>query len=96
MWSAGAVNALAEQTERLVALFAALGDPVRLELVLLVHNQARPAGDLAGVMDLAASTVSHHLRMLVRAGVLSEERRGRERWYRLQPAVAEVLEAARV
>jgi len=38
---------------------------------------------------------AHHLRVLVRAGAMSERRRGRERWYALAPEVEGILEAAR-
>jgi DNA-binding transcriptional ArsR family regulator len=64
--------------------FAALGDPVRRELV------ARLAGGPARVVDLAADhaisrpAISRHLRVLAEAGIVEAEDRGRERHYRLR------------
>jgi DNA-binding transcriptional ArsR family regulator len=64
--------------------FAALGDPVRRDLV------ARLAGGPARVVDLAADhaisrpAISRHLRVLAEAGIVDAEDRGRERHYRLR------------
>jgi DNA-binding transcriptional ArsR family regulator len=64
--------------------FAALGDPVRRDLV------ARLAGGPARVVDLAADhaisrpAISRHLRVLAEAGIVEAEDRGRERHYRLR------------
>ena len=67
-----------------VDAFAALGDPVRRDLV------ARLAGGPARVVDLAADhaisrpAISRHLRVLAEAGIVEAEDRGRERHYRLR------------
>jgi DNA-binding transcriptional ArsR family regulator len=64
--------------------FAALGDPVRRDLV------ARLAGGPARVVDLAADhavsrpAISRHLRLLSEAGLVTADDRGRERHYRLE------------
>jgi DNA-binding transcriptional ArsR family regulator len=95
MWVANAGASLYEQSDRLVALFAALGEPTRMELVLSVYDQRRTAGELTAALEQPAGTVSHHLRVLMRAGVLTVERRGRERWYGLAALGRDVLEAGR-
>lgn len=95
MWAASAGRSLYALSEQLVALFAALGEPTRTDLVIMVYEQERTAGELADGLELSKGTVSHHLRVLVQAGVLNAERRGRERWYSLLPRVRDVLEAAR-
>ncbi|WP_245744122.1 ArsR/SmtB family transcription factor [Lentzea fradiae] len=77
-------------------LFKALGDPVRVELVGLVRRtegQEACFCDLAGQFDMPQSSLSHHLKILVQAGVLSRERRGTWSWYRIDNAAIDTLAA---
>ena len=63
------------------ARLAALGSPVRLRLVrLLVRAGAEgmTVGELQRRLGLAASTHAHHLAALVKAGLVGQEKRGRE------------------
>lgn len=78
-------------------LFKALADPLRLQLVAITRKA--PAGevcfcDLIDVFGIPQSSLSHHLRVLVTAGVLDRERRGTWSWYRLHPAALEALQDA--
>ena len=84
----------------LALVFRALGDPVRLRLVSLIG--AREGGevcvcDLTADFDLSQPTISHHLKVLRKAGIVRAERRGTWVYYRLVPAalqrVAELLVA---
>src|SRR5215471_12105652 len=74
--------------------FAALGDPARLRLLSLIATA--PAGEVC-VCDLVAPvgrsqpTVSHHLKVLADAGLVTSERRGRWSWYRAVPEQLERL-----
>ncbi len=73
----------------LAAVFKVLADPARLRLLSMVANA--PAGeacacDLVAPIGRSQPTVSHHLSMLVDAGLLSREKRGRWAWYRVVPA----------
>ena len=76
--------------------FAALGDPARLRLLSLIATA--PAGEVC-VCDLVAPigksqpTVSHHLKVLADAGLVTSERRGRWSWYRAVPEQLERLRA---
>lgn len=75
-------------------LFKALGDPVRVKLLTLVRQA--PDGeacfyDLADEFDMPQSSLSHHLKMLVKAGLLSRERRGTWSWYRVQTAPLDLM-----
>ena len=57
----------------------ALADPVRVKLMSLLLTSGageETTGDLAGVVGLAESTVSHHLGQLRTAGLVASERRG--------------------
>jgi ArsR family transcriptional regulator len=77
----------ADATE-LAAGFAALADPIRLHLLSLI---ASTGGDGACVCDLvepsgrSQPTVSHHLRILREAGLVTAEKRGRWAWYFVEP-----------
>jgi ArsR family transcriptional regulator len=61
--------------------FAALGNRARLRLLrLLVRagDEGMTVGDVGRRMDMPASTLAHHLAALVRAGLVTQEKRGRE------------------
>lgn len=81
-----AVNALsAEQAELIAPLLKALADPVRLRLMSLVASH--PGGeacvcDLNSAFDLSQPTISHHLKVLHDAGLLSRDKRGVWVYYR--------------
>ncbi|MFE6613373.1 ArsR/SmtB family transcription factor [Amycolatopsis sp. NPDC057786] len=69
-------------------LFKALSDPVRIRLLSLVRYS--PGGeacfcDLAEEFDMPQPSLSHHLRVLVSAGILERERRGTWSWYSVVP-----------
>jgi ArsR family transcriptional regulator len=65
-----------------------LADPARLRLLSLVASAASGeacACDLVEPLGRSQPTVSHHLSMLVDAGFLTREKRGRWAWYRVVP-----------
>jgi ArsR family transcriptional regulator len=75
--------------------FAALSDPVRLRLLSLLataDDGAVCACDLVGPVGKSQPTVSHHLRILREAGLVTSEKRGTNVWY---AAVPDALEALR-
>jgi ArsR family transcriptional regulator len=64
-----------------------LADPARLRLLSLVaasESGEACACDLVGPLERSQPTVSHHLSMLVDAGFLTREKRGRWAWYRVE------------
>ncbi|CAN5225030.1 metalloregulator ArsR/SmtB family transcription factor [soil metagenome] len=74
--------------ERLAKVLKALADPARLQLLSLVQagpDQEACVCDLTGPLGLTQPTVSHHLKVLVDAGLLTRERRGTWAWYALVP-----------
>jgi ArsR family transcriptional regulator len=76
-----------EQANELAAAFKVLADPVRLRLVSLIATS--PSGevcacDLPESVDRSQPTVSHHLSLLVNAGVVEREQRGKWAWFRLR------------
>lgn len=74
---------------------ALIGDPSRAAMLqALQDGRAHPAGALAWTAGLTAQAASNHLTKLVDGGLVSVEREGRHRYYRLANAeVAHVLEA---
>ncbi|PTX92277.1 metalloregulator ArsR/SmtB family transcription factor [Opitutus sp. ER46] len=66
------------------AVFKALGHPARLRIVDALGEGERCVCDLVEVAGLAWSTVSRHLAILKDAGVLVDEKRGQQVFYRLQ------------
>jgi len=77
-----------------VRLLQALADPVRLAIVRQLSTDAEVcACDFTACCDVRQPTVSHHLRVLREAGVVTSERRGTWIYYRLMPDVAERLGA---
>jgi DNA-binding transcriptional ArsR family regulator len=79
----------------IAATGALLGDRARAGIVAtLGDGRALPASVLAAEAGIAASTASEHLGKLVEGGLLTAERRGRHRYFRLAgPDVAHMLEA---
>jgi ArsR family transcriptional regulator len=76
----------AAAAELAVAL-KALADPVRLRLVSILaaaDSGEVCACDLPALLDRAQPTVSHHLSLLVRAGLIDREQRGKWAWFRLR------------
>jgi ArsR family transcriptional regulator len=89
----------AGQSVELARLFKALGDPVRLRLLSLIASHEGGEAcvcDLTGVFDLTGPTISHHLKVLREAGLISGERRGTWVYYRVQPEALRRLSAVLV
>ncbi len=77
----------------LTVVFAALGDPTRLELVArLGSGQSRSIAQLAEGLELTHQGVTKHLRVLEQAGLVMSQRSGREKQF---TCVAEPIHDAR-
>ncbi len=72
------------------AVFAALANPVRRQVVMLLLSKERSAGSIADAFDISRSAVSEHLGILRQAQLVRETKTGRERVYSLnaEPLVA--------
>ena len=77
--------------------FHALADPVRLHLLSMI-TAAGPQGvcvcDLVGPAGRSQPTVSHHLKILRQAGLVTSEKRGTWAWYHPRPERVAELRAA--
>ena len=89
----GAGELSQSEAERLARVLKAIADPTRLRLVSIVaahDDQEACVCELTEPVGLTQGTVSHHLKVLVDAGIFSREQRGRWAYYR---AVPETLQA---
>ena len=72
--------------EQLAHVFKALGDPTRVKLLSLIAAAGDDGAcvcDLIAPVRLSQPTVSHHMRQLVDAGLITREQRGKWAYYRL-------------
>jgi ArsR family transcriptional regulator, arsenate/arsenite/antimonite-responsive transcriptional repressor len=86
----------AEQATDLSRVLKAVADPARLRLLSLVaaHEGGEACVcDLTEPLGLSQPTVSHHLKVLVDAGLLTREKRGVWAWFRLVPGALDALAA---
>ena len=67
-------------------VFAAISHPARRRMLDLLIETARSVNALAEHFQMSRPAVSQHLRVLLDAGLVTEQRHGRERRYRLVPA----------
>ncbi len=86
------------QAEQIAHVLKAIADPTRLRLLSLVGAQPDHEAcvcDLTEPVGLTQATVSHHLKVLVEAGLLTRQQRGKWAYYRLVAAamdsVAQVI-----
>jgi ArsR family transcriptional regulator len=85
-----------KDAEALAASLKAIADPVRLRLISLVaaHESGEACVcELTEPVALSQPTVSHHLKILVDAGVLARQQRGRWAYYRLVPNTLNAISA---
>jgi ArsR family transcriptional regulator len=84
----------AAEADRLAAALKVIADPARLRLLSLI--QAQPGGEacvchLQEPLGLSQPTVSHHLKVLVNAGLLEREQRGRWAYFHVVPDQLQAL-----
>ena len=67
------------------AIFAALADPTRRAILTMLLEDDMAVTDVATPFDMSLAAVSKHLKVLVEAGLIAQERRGRVIWCKLDP-----------
>ncbi len=90
------VSLPAAAQERIVAIFKALADGTRLDIFRLIAAQdaAICACDVVDRFDLTQPTISHHLKVLREAGLITVSRRGVWAYYAADPRVLALLRDA--
>jgi DNA-binding transcriptional ArsR family regulator len=72
-------------------VFQVLAEPRRRDMLALLAEDERTAGDIARRFEVTRQAVSQHLRILLEAGLIRERREGTRRWYSARPeGLAEV------
>lgn len=72
-------------------VFQVLAEPRRRDVLALLAEQERTAGEIAAHFDVTRQAISQHLRILLQAGLIAQRREGTRRWYRARPeGLAEV------
>lgn len=85
-----------EHATHLATAFKALADPVRLRLFSLIASHADGEAcvcDLTGEFDVSQPTISHHLKVLREAGLLTSQRRASWVYYRVSADALAALAA---
>lgn len=73
------------------ALFKSLNDPTRREILQLLKERDLSAGEIAEQFDISKPSISHHLDLLKRAGLVSSRRQGQFLLYSLNTTIVEDL-----
>lgn len=71
------------------AVFKALSDPTRREILRLLSHGEKTAGELAERFDMTKPSMSHHFAVLKEAELITSRRDGQQIWYRLNTTVAQ-------
>lgn len=86
-----------DSAERLAQVFKALGDPTRVRLISLIAAADGAEAcicDLTAPVGLSQPTVSHHMRVLAQAGLVTREQRGKWAYFRLVDEAFDALREA--
>ena len=73
--------------------FAALADPIRLDIVESLAIRSRSVNELVGMFDVSQPAISRHLRVLREAGLVAVMPVGQSRVYRLDPTPLREIDA---
>jgi len=66
-------------------VFAALADPTRRAILAMLLEDDMAVTDVAEPFEMSLAAISKHLTILSRAGLISQEKRGRVKWCKLEP-----------
>ncbi|HZG00979.1 MAG TPA: autorepressor SdpR family transcription factor [Chitinophagales bacterium] len=73
------------------ALFKALNDPTRREILELLKDGEMTAGDIADKFNMTKPSISHHLDLLKQAGLVEAEKDGQFIYYSLNVSVVDEI-----
>ena len=72
-------------------IFKAMSDENRLKILELLHEREYNASELLAQMDFGLSTLSHHMRILLSAGIVQARKNGKWTYYSLRPEAYEEM-----
>ncbi len=67
------------------AIFAALADPTRRSILTMLLEDDMAVTDVADPFHMSLAAISKHLSVLAEAGLITQEKRGRVKWCKLEP-----------
>ncbi|WP_425058139.1 hypothetical protein SCACP_27870 [Sporomusa carbonis] len=76
----------------LAAAFKALGDDTRLEIINMLVGREMCVCDIFSAVKISQPAVSHHLKVLKQAGIVSDNREGKWIYYSVNPAAFDIIE----
>ncbi len=71
--------------KKLDRVFSALADPTRRAILTMLLEDDMAVTDVAEPFEMSLAAISKHLTILTRAGLISQEKRGRVKWCKLEP-----------
>ena len=72
-------------SDHLDTIFAALADPTRRQILMMLLEDDMAVTDVADPFEMSLAAISKHLMILATAGLISQEKRGRLKWCKLEP-----------
>src|SRR4051794_12845087 len=69
--------------KHITRFFTAMGDPIRLQILLLLRDKPCNVGEIASQFQISRPAISHHLRVLKDADILESAKSGQEVYYTL-------------
>ena len=72
-------------THTIDQVFAALSDPTRRNILAMLLEDDMAVTDVAEPFEMSLAAISKHLNVLTNAGLISQEKRGRVKWCKLEP-----------
>ncbi len=66
-------------------VFSALSDPTRRQILVMLLEDDMAVTDVAAPFEMSLAAISKHLSVLMRAGLIAQEKRGRVKWCKLEP-----------
>ncbi len=71
--------------QTLDTVFAALADPTRRAILQMLLEDDMAVTDVADPFEMSLAAISKHLNVLTNAGLITQEKRGRVKWCKLEP-----------
>lgn len=72
-------------TDTLDMVFSALADPTRRAILSMLLEDDMAVTDVAEPFQMSLAAISKHLTILTKSGLISQEKRGRVKWCKLEP-----------
>ena len=72
-------------SDQLDLAFSALADPTRRAILTMLLEDDMAVTDVAEPFEMSLAAISKHLALLTEAGLISQEKRGRVKWCKLEP-----------